>query len=149
MSTTQGSYSVHVHTDDAGAAVEAGLVAGRLSRIVISVLSSGATGLPVGSWTRERAVLAVVDGDGAAALFAGEGACVLQRGRDVLDPSIDISAHRLVRAVVETGAAQVMVFGEIAQFIAQVREPRKRGEFIRGDVDDGRHVETSRRTGDQ
>ena len=109
LSTTQGSYSVHVHTDDAGAAVEAGLVAGRLSRIVISVLSSGATGLPVGSWTRERAVLAVVDGDGAAALFAGEGACVLQRGRDVLDPSIDISAHRLVRAVVETGAAQVMV----------------------------------------
>jgi DAK2 domain fusion protein YloV len=109
LSTTHGSYSVHVHTDDAGAAVEAGLVAGRLSRIVVSVLSSGATGLPAGSWTRERAVLAVVDGDGAAELFSGEGACVLQRGRDLLDPSTDISAHRLVRAVVETGAAQVMV----------------------------------------
>ncbi|HXP29219.1 MAG TPA: DAK2 domain-containing protein, partial [Solirubrobacteraceae bacterium] len=79
------SYSVHVHTDDAGAAVEAGLGAGRLSRIVISALSSGVVGLPAGSWTRERAVLAVVDGDAAAELFSGEGACVLQRGSDASD----------------------------------------------------------------
>jgi uncharacterized protein len=98
------SYSVHVHTDDAGAAVEAGLVAGRLSRIVISGLSSGAAGLPAGGWTRERAVLAVVDGDGAASLFSSEGASVLQP-----DPDAAISAHQLVRAVVDTGAAQVMV----------------------------------------
>jgi uncharacterized protein len=102
-SATQGSYSVHVHTDDAGAAVEAGLVAGQLSRIVISALTSGAAGLPAGGWTRERAVLAVVDGNGAAELFAGEGACVLQPGPDA------VSAHQLVRAVVDSGAAQVMV----------------------------------------
>ncbi|MGO9156806.1 DAK2 domain-containing protein [Mycobacterium sp.] len=102
-------YSVHVHTDDAGAAVEAGLAAGRLSRIVISALSSGATGLPAGGWTRERAVLAVVDGAGAAELFAAEGACVLQPDADAGDPATDISAHQLVRAVVDTGAAQVMV----------------------------------------
>jgi DAK2 domain fusion protein YloV len=106
---TPDSYSVHVHTDDAGAAVEAGLVAGRLSRIVVSVLSSGAAGLPAGSWTRERAVLAVVDGDGAAELFSSEGACVLQPGSEAGDPATDISAHRLVRAVVDTGAGQVMV----------------------------------------
>lgn len=98
------SYSVHVHTDDAGAAIEAGIAAGQLSRIVVSALSSGATGLPPGSWTRDRAVLAVVDGDGAHELFAGEGACVLRP-----DPGADISAHQLVRAVVDTGAAQVMV----------------------------------------
>lgn len=60
------SYSVHVHTDDAGAAVEAGLAAGRLSKIVISALSSGTTALAAGGWTRQRAVLAIVDGDGAA-----------------------------------------------------------------------------------
>lgn len=98
------SYSVHVHTDDAGAAVEAGLAAGQLSRIVVSGLSSGAGGLPAGSWTRERAVLAVVDGDGAAELFAGEGACVLRP-----DPAADVTAHQLVRAVVDSGAAHVMV----------------------------------------
>ncbi|MCV7075093.1 DAK2 domain-containing protein [Mycobacterium szulgai] len=98
------SYSVHVHTDDAGAAIEAGLAAGRLSRIVVSALSSGANGLPAGCWTRERAVLAVVDGDGAAELFAAEGANVL-----CPSPDSDISAHQLVRAVVDTGAAHVMV----------------------------------------
>src|SRR6185312_17229484 len=108
-SVTGGSYSVHVHTDDAGAAVEAGLAAGQPSRIVISVLSSGANGLPAGSWTRERAVLAVVDGDGAAELFAAEGACVLRPSSEATDPATDISAHQLVRAVVDTGAAQVIV----------------------------------------
>lgn len=102
--TPSDSYSVHVHTDDAGAAIEAGVAAGQLSRIVVSALSSGATGLPPGSWTRERAVLAVVDGDGADELFAGEGACVLRP-----DVGTDITAHQLVRAVVDTGAAQVMV----------------------------------------
>jgi DAK2 domain fusion protein YloV len=107
--TTRGTYSVHVHTDDAGAAVEAGLTAGRPSRIVVSALSSGVAGLPAGSWTRERAVLAVVDGDGAAELFAGEGACVLQPDPEAGDPTTDISAHQLVRALVDTGAAQVMV----------------------------------------
>ena len=91
-SVTRGGYSVHVHTDDAGAAVEAGLVAGRLSRIVISALSSGATGLPAGGWTRERAVLAVVDGDGAAELFSGEApaSCNRIRTRPIQPP---ISAH--------------------------------------------------------
>ncbi len=108
-SPTQGTYSVHVHTDDAGAAIQAGIAAGQLSRIVISALSSGATGLPAGGWTRERAVLAVVDGDGAAELFAGEGACVLQPDPAASDPATHISAHQLMRAVVDTGAAQVMV----------------------------------------
>ncbi|WP_221046679.1 DAK2 domain-containing protein [Mycobacterium senriense] len=108
-SSAQRTYSVHVHTDDAGAAVEAGLATGRLSRIVISALSSGTPGLPAGGWTRERAVLAVVDGDGAADLFAGEGACVLQRDPAGHDPVTNISAHQLMRAVVDTGAAQVMV----------------------------------------
>ncbi len=108
-SSARRTYSVHVHTDDAGAAVEAGLAAGQLSRIVISALSSGTSGLPPGGWTRERAVLAVVDGDGAAELFAGEGASVLRRDPAAHDPATNISAHQLMRAVVDTGAAQVMV----------------------------------------
>jgi DAK2 domain fusion protein YloV len=103
-----GNYSVHVHTDDAGAAVEAGMSFGTPYRIQISALTNGATGLPPGSWTRERAVLAVVDGDGAAELFASEGACVL-RPDPAVDPATGISAKHLLRAVVDTGAAQVMV----------------------------------------
>lgn len=102
-------HSVHVHTDDAGAAVEAGLAAGSLSRIVISSLQGGRSGLPSGSWTRERAVLAVVDGEGAFELFAVEGADVLRPSAEAEDPAAGINAHQLTRAVVDTGAAQVMV----------------------------------------
>jgi uncharacterized protein len=103
---SDGGHSVHVHTDDAGAAVEAGLAFGTLSRIQIAALNSGAARVAPGGWTRERAVLAVVDGDGAENLFAGEGAAVL---RPDTDSDLGITATQLVRAVVDTGAAQVMV----------------------------------------
>jgi DAK2 domain fusion protein YloV len=99
-----GRYSVHVHADDAGAAVEAGLSVGTPSRIQITSLSSGAGARPAGGWSRERAVLAVVDGDGAAELFAGEGAHVLQPEADA-----PVSAKQLLHALVNTGAAQIMV----------------------------------------
>lgn len=102
-SDSSGHYSVHVHSDDAGAAVEAGLAVGTPSRIQITALH-GAAARPQGSWTTDRAVLAVVDGSGAADLFAGEGAHVLSVGRDG-----PVSAKHLLRALVDTGAAQVMV----------------------------------------
>jgi uncharacterized protein len=104
-----GGYSVHVHTDDAGAAIEAGLSIGDPRRIQISALTSGTSGLPPGSWTRERAVLAVVDGDGAVELFGEEGACVLRPDPLAENPTTVITAQQLLRAVVDTGAAQVMV----------------------------------------
>ena len=104
-----GGYSVHVHTDDAGAAIEAGLAIGDPRRIQISALTSGTSGLPPGSWTRERAVLAVVDGEGAVELFGEEGACVLRPDPHAENPTTVITAQQLLRAVVDTGAAQVMV----------------------------------------
>ncbi|WP_413641691.1 DAK2 domain-containing protein [Mycobacterium sp. RTGN5] len=102
-------HSIHVHTDDAGAAVEAGLAAGAVSHIQISVLSAGPARVSPGSWSRDRAVLAIVDGDGAAELFDQEGACVLRPGAALADPANGISARELVRALVDTGAAQVLV----------------------------------------
>lgn len=102
-SGTDGRYSVHVHTDDAGGAVEVGLGAGTPSRIQITALT-GSGPHPSGGWTRDRAVLAVVDGDGASALFEGEGAQVLRRDADTA-----ISAQQLLRALVDAGAAQILV----------------------------------------
>jgi fatty acid kinase len=99
-----GHYSVHVHADDAGAAVEAALSVGTPSRIQITSLSAGSGAHPAGGWSRERAVLAVVDGDGAAELFAGEGAHVLRPQAD--EP---VSAKQLLHSLVNTGAAQIMV----------------------------------------
>ena len=102
-----GRHSVHVHTDDAGAAIEVGMAAGVVSRIRVSALAGGR--VSPGSWTRERAVLAVVDGDGAAELFGSEGAFVVRPDADLVDPANGVSAAELLRAVVDTGAAQVMV----------------------------------------
>ena len=109
IAASSDRYSIHVHTDDAGAAVEAGLAVGALSRIQISVLSTGPARVSPGSWSRERAVLAVVDGDGAAELFAHEGACVLRPDPALADPANGISARELLRALVDAGAAQVLV----------------------------------------
>jgi DAK2 domain fusion protein YloV len=100
----QGQYSVHVHSDDAGAAVEAGLAVGVPSRIQITALAGAPTTRPLGSWNRERAVLAVVDGPGAAELFAGEGAHVLRP-----EPDAQVTAKQLLRGLVDTGAGQVIV----------------------------------------
>jgi hypothetical protein len=102
-------YSVHVHSDDAGGAVEAALPFGIPSRIQITALGGGAPTHAPGGWTRERAVLAVVDGDGAAELFAGEGAHVLRPDPDATDATTAVSAKQLVRGLVEAGAAQIMV----------------------------------------
>ncbi|MCP9209482.1 DAK2 domain-containing protein [Streptomyces sp. NEAU-Y11] len=90
-----GLWNVHVHVDDAGAAVEAGIQAGRPYRIRITHF--GATGHPdrlsadtagrrpeeprdqepPGTPLAPRAVVAVVPGDGLAALCAGAGATVV------------------------------------------------------------------------
>jgi uncharacterized protein len=103
-----GCYSVHVHSDDAGGAIEAALTFGTPSRIQITSLAGGAAHAP-GGWTRERAVLAVVDGDGAAELFAGEGADVLRPDAVATDPTSAVTAKQLLRGLVDAGAAQIMV----------------------------------------
>ena len=105
--STENRHSVHVHTDDAGAAVEAGLAVGAVSKIRISALADGR--VSPGGWSRQRAVLAIVDGDGAEELFGTEGACVVRPDADLVDPADGLSAQQLLRALVDTGAAQVMV----------------------------------------
>jgi len=102
-STIDDQYSVHVHADDAGAAIEAALNLGAVSRIQVTALTGGAAARPAGGWSRDRAVLAIVDGAGAGELFDGEGACVLA----CTDGAI--SAQQLLAGLVGTGAAQIMV----------------------------------------
>lgn len=95
-------YSVHVHTDDAGAAIEAALSVGAPSRIQVTSLTGGVR--PATGWSRGRVVLAVVDGAGAEELFAGEGAQVLR-----LEGDGPISAKQLLHALVKADAGQAMV----------------------------------------
>ena len=105
--STADRHSVHVHTDDAGAAIEAGLAAGAVSRIRVAALSSGR--VSPGGWRRDRAVLAIVDGEGAEQLFSAEGASVLRPDADLVDPANGVSAAELLRGLIDTGAAQVLV----------------------------------------
>lgn len=70
-----GLWNVHVHVDDAGAAVEAGVEAGRPHRIRISHF--GRSGAAVTREPVQRAVVAVVPGEGLAGLCAEAGATVV------------------------------------------------------------------------
>ncbi|MCG5433708.1 DAK2 domain-containing protein [Mycobacterium sp. MYCO198283] len=100
-----GGHSVHVHADDAGGAVEAGLPFGAMSHVQITTLTGGAA---PGQWAQRQAVLALADGDGAEQLFAGEGAYVLRP--QVSDHRVlPVDAAALSKAVVDSGAGQLMI----------------------------------------
>ncbi|WUH96924.1 DAK2 domain-containing protein [Spirillospora sp. NBC_00431] len=79
-----GLWNVHVHVDDAGAAIEAGLVAGRPHRIRVTYLHAG-NAEPHAPRTG-RAVIAVTAADGLAALFEECGARVVRRDPGVAPP---------------------------------------------------------------
>ncbi|MDX2703129.1 DAK2 domain-containing protein [Streptomyces sp. PA03-6a] len=80
-----GLWNVHVHVDDVGAAIEAGIEAGRPYRIKVThfgdqarALEQGRRGATGGRGERTlRAVVAVVRGDGLAELCAQAGATVV------------------------------------------------------------------------
>jgi len=99
-------FSVHVHTCEPGAAVEAGAGLGRLSDIRISCFALDAIRAQSDSNEppprHKRAVVAVAYGDGAAELFAEAGATVL-RGDNGL------TAQQLGTAIRDTDSAHVVV----------------------------------------
>jgi dihydroxyacetone kinase-like predicted kinase len=72
-------WNVHVHVSDVGAAIEAGIEAGRPHRISVTPLAPVPAPAPVSG---TRAIVAVVPSDGLAALFAGEGVRVVACGPD-------------------------------------------------------------------
>lgn len=80
-----GLWNVHVHVDDAGAAVEAGIEAGRPYRIKVTHFGDqirAADRAPRGERVL-RAVVAVVPGAGLAALCAEAGAVVVADGAEL------------------------------------------------------------------
>ncbi|MFE3072748.1 DAK2 domain-containing protein [Streptomyces sp. NPDC059247] len=73
-----GLWNVHVHVDDPGAAVEAGVEAGRPHRIRISHFAADAATAPGRTERAQRAVVAVVPGEGLAGLCAEAGATTVR-----------------------------------------------------------------------
>ncbi len=88
VGTGDGLWNVHVHVNDVGAAIEAGIEAGRPHRITVVRFADQA--MPAASGPSDRtgsAVVAVAPGEGLAHLFEGEGVHVVGGGQVVLLPN--------------------------------------------------------------
>ncbi|MFD5427467.1 DAK2 domain-containing protein [Streptomyces sp. NPDC127084] len=92
-----GLWNVHVHVDDAGAAVEAGVEAGRPYRIRITHFDTAPPAEP--REPVQRAVVAVVPGEGLAVLCETAGATtVLARPGEPLASGVLVAAIRRAHA---------------------------------------------------
>jgi DAK2 domain fusion protein YloV len=102
-----GLHNVHVHVNDVGAAVEAGVEAGRPFRITVTrfadqtAADAGSTRVEGGSG---RTVVAVSAGAGLAALFEQSGAAVVDGG-----PTANPSTAELLDAMRRTGSPEVVL----------------------------------------
>ncbi|GAA1921696.1 DAK2 domain-containing protein [Nocardioides hwasunensis] len=100
-----GLWNVHVHVDDVGAAIEAGIGAGRPYRIRVTHFAEQiAAARPRPSTRAGRKVVAVAAGPGLSALFASAGAVVVDGG-----PGQRPSTGQLLEAIIDCGAAEVVV----------------------------------------
>ncbi|MFC5247838.1 DAK2 domain-containing protein [Streptomyces nigrescens] len=97
-----GLWNVHVHVDDAGAAVEAGIEAGRPYRVRITHFG-GASRTKEPAMTA-RAVVAVVPGAGLAGLCAEAGAMPV-----AVRPGEPPASGELVQAIRQAHAREVML----------------------------------------
>ncbi|MEV8019269.1 DAK2 domain-containing protein [Streptomyces sp. NPDC086554] len=111
-----GLWNVHVHVDDAGAAVEAGVEAGRPHRIRITHFGAGdahtaGAAQPPGERERtQRAIVAVVPGEGLAGLYTEAGATtVLTR------PGEPPASGELVEAIRRAHAREVVLLPNDAE----------------------------------
>ncbi|MDX3568897.1 DAK2 domain-containing protein [Streptomyces sp. ID05-47C] len=127
-----GLWNVHVHVDDAGAAVEAGVEAGRPYRIRITHF--GADDVHARGGERaprervQRAVVAVVPGEGLAGLYTEAGATtVLAR------PGEPPASGELVQAVRRAHAREVVLLPNDAELrhTAAAAAEQARAEGIR------------------
>ncbi|WP_036518156.1 DAK2 domain-containing protein [Nocardia sp. 348MFTsu5.1] len=105
-------FSIHVHTCEPGAAIEAGVALGRVSDIRIScfLLDSyrGQGDKAPRPPRRKRAVIAVVTGDEAAELFEQEGAVVV---RADAGGGGELDAEVLAKAIIDVDSAHVILMG--------------------------------------
>ncbi|MFE7010387.1 DAK2 domain-containing protein [Streptomyces sp. NPDC057651] len=112
-----GLWNVHVHVDDAGAAVEAGVEAGRPYRIRITHFAVGdahtthptSGSAPTGE-RAQRAIVAVVPGEGLAGLYSEAGATVVPER-----PGEAPGSGELVEAIRRAHAREVVLLPNDAE----------------------------------
>ncbi|MFC4786764.1 DAK2 domain-containing protein [Nocardioides sp. MAHUQ-72] len=101
----EGLWNVHVHVDDVGAAIEAGIEAGRPHRVRVTHFAEQVD--RARERARERAgrrIVTVAAGPGLAELFVEAGAVVVDGG-----PGRRPSTGQLLEAITTCGAVEVVV----------------------------------------
>lgn len=98
-----GLWTVHVHCNDIGAAIEAGIDTGRPRRIRVARFADARSGEP-SRFVRDRAVVAPVRSAELANLLTAEGVAVLQ-----VDAAEEATPYQLLEVITGTGAAHVTV----------------------------------------
>jgi hypothetical protein len=125
-----GLWNVHVHVNDVGAAIEAGIAAGRPHRITVTRFAdqmtvSDAAAVEVAG----RAVVAVAQGAGLVELYEAAGAVVVPGG-----PSASPSTGELLDAVLGTNAAQVVLLPNDGNVVAPAAAAAAEARAVGRDV---------------
>ncbi|MGZ5370231.1 DAK2 domain-containing protein [Aeromicrobium sp.] len=124
---SEGLWNVHVHVDDVGAAVEAGIEAGRPYRIAVTHFADQ---IDAKAPARTgRVVFAATTGEGLTGLCQEAGARALEFTR--ADP---ISVSTMIEALREANAAEIIVLPNNSRYIglfeAAAKETRAEGMRI-------------------
>ncbi len=102
-----GLWNVHVHVDDVGAAIEAGIEAGRPHRVRVTHFAEQIAEAADGRSTEQRtgrSIVAVAAGPGLQALFEDAGAVVVTGG-----PGRRPSTGQILEAISSCATAEVVV----------------------------------------
>jgi len=107
-----GLWNVHVHTDDVGAAIEAGVVVGRPYRIKVTHFADQAGRRGVTTACQLRAVVAFAPGEGLAALARRCGAITVLAG-----PGNRPATREVLAAIQSAHAQEVVVLPDDADTV--------------------------------
>jgi fatty acid kinase len=124
-----GLWNCHVHTNDIGAAIEAGIAAGRPADIRVTDLHEQVEGREEATWVRERTppgpldqvetgVVAVAVGDGLQRLFAELGVQRVVAGGQSMNPS----TAQILEAVHACAAESVIVLPNNKNIVPVARQ---------------------------
>jgi DAK2 domain fusion protein YloV len=119
-----GLWNVHVHVDDVGPAIEAGVRAGRPYRIRVTHVAEQVARQRVGRELADRAVVALLPGDGLADLARASGALVVRSTAGRRPATRDV-----VEAVQQAHAGEVVVLPDDRDTLAVAEAA---AEYARG-----------------
>ena len=124
-------WNVHVHADDVGAIVEAGIEAGRPHRIRVTDLRAQANELRSTATSTGRAVVAVAHGPGTTALLEASGATVVRAMANVAP-----STAEMLDGVHRAGVSEVVLLPSDSDSrpVAEAAAEKARSEGVRASV---------------